>query len=153
MALVGWLVIKWVTQIKQLIFILKTNSKQLFTYNIYLSCLWLSFLEATIWILSVLTVGAGEAANFAAYAFAPATLVTPLGALSVLVRSVNLWWISQNYKNLFIVNVQIHFNGTAGGTYEMQLCLGKCYCLALRTIVIHVGGLAVIVVISFFCCF
>lgn len=33
-----------------------------------------------------LAVGAGEAANFAAYAFAPATLVTPLGALSVLVR-------------------------------------------------------------------
>lgn len=32
------------------------------------------------------SVGAGEAANFAAYAFAPATLVTPLGALSVLVR-------------------------------------------------------------------
>jgi hypothetical protein len=31
-------------------------------------------------------VGIGEAANFAAYAFAPATLVTPLGALSVLVR-------------------------------------------------------------------
>ena len=34
----------------------------------------------------VCAVGAGEAANFAAYAFAPATLVTPLGALSVLVR-------------------------------------------------------------------
>lgn len=33
-------------------------------------------------------VGAGEAANFAAYAFAPATLVTPLGALSVLIRYV-----------------------------------------------------------------
>lgn len=33
-----------------------------------------------------LAVGIGEAANFAAYAFAPATLVTPLGALSVLVR-------------------------------------------------------------------
>lgn len=31
-------------------------------------------------------VGTGEVANFAAYAFAPATLVTPLGALSVLVR-------------------------------------------------------------------
>jgi len=31
-------------------------------------------------------VGIGEAANFAAYAFAPATLVTSLGALSVLVR-------------------------------------------------------------------
>lgn len=34
-------------------------------------------------------VGAGEAANFAAYAFAPATLVTPLGALSVLIRYVS----------------------------------------------------------------
>lgn len=33
-----------------------------------------------------IVVGAGEAANFAAYAFAPAMLVTPLGALSVLVR-------------------------------------------------------------------
>ena len=30
----------------------------------------------------------GEAANFAAYAFAPAILVTPLGALSVLTGSV-----------------------------------------------------------------
>lgn len=34
-------------------------------------------------------VGAGEAVNFAAYAFAPATLVTSLGALSVLVRYVS----------------------------------------------------------------
>ncbi|XP_043348634.1 magnesium transporter NIPA2-like isoform X3 [Dermochelys coriacea] len=33
-------------------------------------------------------MGVGEAANFAAYAFAPATLVTPLGALSVLVSAV-----------------------------------------------------------------
>lgn len=33
-------------------------------------------------------MGVGEAANFAAYAFAPASLVTPLGALSVLVTSV-----------------------------------------------------------------
>lgn len=33
-------------------------------------------------------MGVGEAANFAAYAFAPASLVTPLGALSVLVASI-----------------------------------------------------------------
>lgn len=33
-------------------------------------------------------MGIGEAANFAAYAFAPASLVTPLGALSVLVAAV-----------------------------------------------------------------
>lgn len=28
----------------------------------------------------------GEVANFAAYAFAPAILVTPLGALSMIIR-------------------------------------------------------------------
>lgn len=33
-------------------------------------------------------MGIGEAANFIAYAFAPASLVTPLGALSVLVSAV-----------------------------------------------------------------
>jgi Magnesium transporter NIPA len=32
----------------------------------------------------------GEVANFAAYAFAPAILVTPLGALSIIIRySIN----------------------------------------------------------------
>lgn len=34
------------------------------------------------------TVVLGEIANFAAYAFAPAILVTPLGALSVLIGAV-----------------------------------------------------------------
>jgi len=35
-----------------------------------------------------MTVVIGEVANFAAYAFAPAILVTPLGALSVLIGYV-----------------------------------------------------------------
>jgi len=52
-------------------------------------------------------VGAGEAANFAAYAFAPATLVTPLGALSVLVRFVNL---CANYCFFFLQNVLLSHN-------------------------------------------
>lgn len=34
-----------------------------------------------------MTVIVGEIANFAAYAFAPAILVTPLGALSIIIRS------------------------------------------------------------------
>jgi hypothetical protein len=33
-----------------------------------------------------LSVIVGEIANFVAYAFAPAVLVTPLGALSIIVR-------------------------------------------------------------------
>lgn len=36
-------------------------------------------------MLNHATVILGEIANFAAYAFAPAILVTPLGALSVLI--------------------------------------------------------------------
>lgn len=39
-------------------------------------------------ILTELLVVVGEVANFAAYAFAPAILVTPLGALSVLIGAV-----------------------------------------------------------------
>lgn len=36
--------------------------------------------------LYVFTVIVGEVANFAAYAYAPAILVTPLGALSIIFR-------------------------------------------------------------------
>lgn len=39
-------------------------------------------------MFNFLLVGIGEAANFAAYAFAPASMVTPLGALSVLVAAI-----------------------------------------------------------------
>lgn len=45
-----------------------------------------AYLREWLWWAGLLCMGIGEAANFAAYAFAPATLVTPLGALSVLVR-------------------------------------------------------------------
>jgi hypothetical protein len=44
-----------------------------------------SYLKSPIWWAGVITLGIGEVANFAAYAFAPAILVTPLGALSVLI--------------------------------------------------------------------
>ncbi|XP_018584795.2 magnesium transporter NIPA2-like [Scleropages formosus] len=47
-----------------------------------------AYLREWLWWAGLLSMGAGEGANFAAYAFAPATLVTPLGALSVLVSAV-----------------------------------------------------------------
>lgn len=46
------------------------------------------YLKEWIWWAGLLSMGTGEAANFAAYAFAPASLVTPLGALSVLVSAL-----------------------------------------------------------------
>ncbi|XP_019725464.1 magnesium transporter NIPA2 isoform X2 [Hippocampus comes] len=47
-----------------------------------------AYLKEWLWWAGLISMGVGEAANFAAYAFAPATLVTPLGALSVLVSAV-----------------------------------------------------------------
>ncbi|CAH2076328.1 unnamed protein product, partial [Iphiclides podalirius] len=47
-----------------------------------------SYLKQWIWWLGLFTMGLGETANLLAYAFAPAALVTPLGALSVLVAAV-----------------------------------------------------------------
>jgi magnesium transporter len=41
-----------------------------------------------MWWIGIVTMVIGEVANFAAYAFAPAILVTPLGALSVLIGYV-----------------------------------------------------------------
>ncbi|XP_073477271.1 magnesium transporter NIPA4 [Aquarana catesbeiana] len=46
------------------------------------------YLKDWLWWAGLLTMGGGEVANFAAYAFAPATIVTPLGALSVLISAV-----------------------------------------------------------------
>uniref|UniRef100_A0AC34R0M6 Magnesium transporter NIPA2 n=1 Tax=Panagrolaimus sp. JU765 TaxID=591449 RepID=A0AC34R0M6_9BILA len=46
------------------------------------------YLKEWLWWMGVITMGIGEACNFAAYAFAPASLVTPLGALSVLVTAI-----------------------------------------------------------------
>ncbi|XP_065763251.1 magnesium transporter NIPA3 isoform X3 [Muntiacus reevesi] len=50
-------------------------------------------------------VGAGEVVNFAAYAFAPATLVTSLGALSVLVSAI---------LSSYFLNEQLNIHGKIG---------------------------------------
>ncbi|KAF2423807.1 DUF803-domain-containing protein [Tothia fuscella] len=47
-----------------------------------------SYFKSPIWWAGIITMVLGEIANFAAYAFAPAILVTPLGALSVLIGAV-----------------------------------------------------------------
>uniref|UniRef100_A0A8C5PQU3 Magnesium transporter n=1 Tax=Leptobrachium leishanense TaxID=445787 RepID=A0A8C5PQU3_9ANUR len=47
-----------------------------------------AYLREWLWWAGLLSMGLGETANFAAYIFAPATLVTPLGGLSVLVSAV-----------------------------------------------------------------
>ncbi|KAL7664322.1 DUF803-domain-containing protein [[Candida] zeylanoides] len=46
------------------------------------------YLQNPIWWAGMVTMAVGEVANFAAYTFAPAILVTPLGALSVIIGAV-----------------------------------------------------------------
>ncbi|CAA0838999.1 Probable magnesium transporter NIPA4 [Striga hermonthica] len=45
-----------------------------------------SYLYEPLWWIGMITMIVGEIANFAAYAFAPAIVVTPLGALSIIIR-------------------------------------------------------------------
>lgn len=47
-----------------------------------------TYLQEPLWWAGMITMIVGEAANFVAYAFAPAVLVTPLGALSIIVSAV-----------------------------------------------------------------
>ncbi|KAI8562071.1 hypothetical protein RHMOL_Rhmol03G0006400 [Rhododendron molle] len=47
-----------------------------------------SYLMEPLWWLGMITTITGEVANFVAYAFAPAVLVTPLVALSIIISAV-----------------------------------------------------------------
>ncbi|KAL2460545.1 putative magnesium transporter NIPA4 [Abeliophyllum distichum] len=47
-----------------------------------------SYLYEPLWWVGMITMIVGEIANFAAYAFAPAILVTPLGALSIIISAI-----------------------------------------------------------------
>ncbi|XP_037118112.1 magnesium transporter NIPA2 [Syngnathus acus] len=64
-----------------------------------------AYLKEWLWWAGLISMGAGEAANFAAYAFAPATLVTPLGALSVLVSAV---------LSSYFLNERLNMHGKMG---------------------------------------
>ncbi|XP_059050052.1 magnesium transporter NIPA2 [Achroia grisella] len=66
-------------------FALKRNSA---SGNLRASAGGFTYLKQWMWWLGLVTMGVGEGANLLAYAFAPAALVTPLGALSVLVAAV-----------------------------------------------------------------
>ncbi|KAK4419616.1 putative magnesium transporter NIPA3 [Sesamum alatum] len=64
-----------------------------------------AYLMEPLWWLGMITMVIGEVANFVAYAFAPAVLVTPLGALSIIV--------SAGLAH-FILNEQLHQLGILG---------------------------------------
>ncbi|XP_043706128.1 probable magnesium transporter NIPA2 [Telopea speciosissima] len=64
-----------------------------------------TYLYEPLWWIGLLTMIVGEVANFAAYAFAPAILVTPLGALSIIISAVLAH---------FMLNEKLHIFGMLG---------------------------------------
>ncbi|XAR56318.1 hypothetical protein NMG60_11036754 [Bertholletia excelsa] len=78
-----------------------------------------SYLLEPLWWVGMITMIVGEIANFAAYAFAPAILVTPLGALSIIISAVLAH---------IILNEKLHIFGVLG----CALCV-----VGSTTIVLH----------------
>ncbi|CAL9099919.1 unnamed protein product [Musa textilis] len=60
-----------------------------------------SYLYEPLWWAGMITMIVGEVANFAAYAFAPAILVTPLGAVSIIISAALAHIILQERLHIF----------------------------------------------------
>ncbi|XP_025641392.1 probable magnesium transporter NIPA1 isoform X1 [Arachis hypogaea] len=60
-----------------------------------------SYLLEPFWWIGMISMIVGEIANFAAYAFAPAILVTPLGALSIIFSAVLAHFILKERLHIF----------------------------------------------------
>ncbi|CAG8613356.1 6539_t:CDS:2, partial [Scutellospora calospora] len=86
-----------------------------------------SYLTNPIWWAGMSTMVIGELLNFAAYSFAPAILVTPLGALSVLIGLILDPFIQlyENYVMISAVLASLFLKENLGtiGTVGCGLCL------------------------------
>ncbi|KAA0049138.1 hypothetical protein IC582_012451 [Cucumis melo] len=60
-----------------------------------------SYLYEPMWWAGMISMIVGEVANFAAYAYAPAILVTPLGALSIIFSAVLAHFILEERLHIF----------------------------------------------------
>ena len=67
-----------------------------------------AYLLEPIWWAGIISMALGEIANFVAYAYAPTTLVTPLGTLSVLVTPVLSARFLQERLNLHGKNSKVN---------------------------------------------
>ncbi|KAI8901661.1 magnesium transporter [Globomyces pollinis-pini] len=64
-----------------------------------------AYLKSRTWWLGMLFMAIGELSNLAAYAFSPAIIVTPLGAVSVIVSAI---------LSVFFLNEKLNFSGVCG---------------------------------------
>ncbi|RZC68970.1 hypothetical protein C5167_032038 [Papaver somniferum] len=87
-----------------------------------------SYLYEPLWWVGMITMIVGEIANFAAYAFAPAILVTPLGALSIIIRHETESCVPFAVLAHIILRERLHIFGILG----CVLCV-----VGSTTIVLH----------------
>ncbi|KAI3515119.1 hypothetical protein L1887_13870 [Cichorium endivia] len=78
-----------------------------------------SYLYEPLWWVGMITMVVGEVANFPAYAFAPTILVTPLGALTIIISAVLAYIILKERLHIF-------------GVVDCALCV-----VGSTTIVLH----------------
>ncbi|URE25707.1 hypothetical protein MUK42_15553 [Musa troglodytarum] len=79
----------------------KIGLKKAGTYGVRAGSGGFSYLYEPFWWLGMITMIVGEIANFSAYAFAPAILVTPLGALSIIVSAVLAHFVLDEKLHIF----------------------------------------------------
>ncbi|KAJ1338964.1 hypothetical protein BSLG_006103 [Batrachochytrium salamandrivorans] len=79
-----------------------------------------AYLKNYIWWIGMVCMGVGEVSNFGAYAFAPTILVTPLGAISVVVSAI---------LSIVFLKEKINFSGITG----------ICLCIIGATIIVLHG--------------
>ena len=60
-----------------------------------------SYLREPLWWAGMISMIFGEALNFAAYAYAPAILVTPLGALSIIFSAILAHFVLREHLHMF----------------------------------------------------
>lgn len=96
------------------------------------------YLKEPVWWAGLLSMVVGELANFAAYAFAPAILVTPLGALSIIVRYIVESSSAVSYAVLTSTQPAV----CAAGTALLDLAAGSMQpgCLLRRVLSMLIGG-------------
>jgi hypothetical protein len=91
--------------------------------NIFIGSGGFGYLREIQWWAGLATMALGELCNFAAYGFAPASVVTPLGALSVLVRYEFINYLSISFYLYNSALMAARFLGEKLNTFGKIGCL------------------------------
>ncbi|XP_049585831.1 NIPA-like protein 2 [Syngnathus scovelli] len=71
------------------------------------------YYTSVIWWCGLLLMGVGELGNFAAYGFAPASLIAPLGCVSVIASAfISVIFLKENFRVSDVVGVTLAITGT-----------------------------------------